>query len=124
MCVSGRATTVSGLPTPASGTPPVGGSAIDDNKKKTGSSFLPLSMFGGKKKIAWTEVYAGEKAKTQFDNWLLDETIEASFEDGTWDSIYDKWVGSVTGEEAEIPGDWGTLEDALENYPCVERCDG
>ena len=33
--------------------------------------------FGGKKKIAWTEVYAGEKAKTLFDSWLPDETLEA-----------------------------------------------
>jgi isocitrate dehydrogenase len=33
--------------------------------------------FGGKKKIAWTEVYAGEKAKNLFDNWLPDETIDA-----------------------------------------------
>jgi isocitrate dehydrogenase len=33
--------------------------------------------FGGKKKIAWTEVYAGEKAKNLFDNWLPDETLEA-----------------------------------------------
>src|SRR5476651_732869 len=33
--------------------------------------------FGGKKKIAWTEVFAGEKAKKLFDNWLPDETIEA-----------------------------------------------
>jgi isocitrate dehydrogenase len=33
--------------------------------------------FGGKKKIAWAEVYAGEKAKTLFDNWLPDETLDA-----------------------------------------------
>jgi isocitrate dehydrogenase len=33
--------------------------------------------FGGKKKIAWTEVYAGEKSKNQFDTWLPDETLEA-----------------------------------------------
>jgi isocitrate dehydrogenase len=33
--------------------------------------------FGGKKKIAWTEVYAGQKAKDQFDSWLPDETLEA-----------------------------------------------
>jgi isocitrate dehydrogenase len=32
---------------------------------------------GGKKKIAWTEVYAGEKAKNLFDSWLPDETLEA-----------------------------------------------
>ena len=33
--------------------------------------------FAGKKKIAWTEVYAGEKAKNLFDTWLPDETIDA-----------------------------------------------
>jgi isocitrate dehydrogenase len=33
--------------------------------------------YGGKRKIAWTEVYAGEKAFTKFNNWLPDETIEA-----------------------------------------------
>ncbi len=33
--------------------------------------------FGGKKKIAWAEVYAGEKAKNLFNTWLPDETLEA-----------------------------------------------
>jgi isocitrate dehydrogenase len=33
--------------------------------------------FAGKKKIAWTEVYAGEKAKKLFDSWLPDETLAA-----------------------------------------------
>lgn len=33
--------------------------------------------FNGKKKIAWTEVYAGEKAQNLFDTWLPDETLEA-----------------------------------------------
>jgi isocitrate dehydrogenase len=33
--------------------------------------------FGGKKKIAWAEVYAGGKAKERFDTWLPDETLEA-----------------------------------------------
>jgi len=32
--------------------------------------------YGGKRKIAWVEVYAGEKAKNLFDNWLPDETVE------------------------------------------------
>ncbi len=32
--------------------------------------------YGGKKKIHWHEVYAGEKSKTQFDTWLPDETVE------------------------------------------------
>jgi isocitrate dehydrogenase len=32
--------------------------------------------YGGKKKIAWFEVFAGEASKTKFDNWLPDDTIE------------------------------------------------
>src|SRR6187397_1923229 len=32
--------------------------------------------FGGKKKIAWKEVYAGEKSFKQFNSWLPDETVE------------------------------------------------
>ncbi len=33
--------------------------------------------YQGKKKIAWAEVYAGEKAFTRFNNWLPDETVQA-----------------------------------------------
>jgi isocitrate dehydrogenase len=33
--------------------------------------------YRGQRRIAWTEVYAGEKAFTRFNNWLPDETIEA-----------------------------------------------
>jgi isocitrate dehydrogenase len=33
--------------------------------------------YGGKRKISWFEVFAGEAAKRRFDNWLPDETIEA-----------------------------------------------
>ena len=33
--------------------------------------------YGGSRKIAWMEVYAGEKSAKQFDNWLPDDTIEA-----------------------------------------------
>jgi isocitrate dehydrogenase len=33
--------------------------------------------FGGRKRIAWVEVYAGEKAKTLFDDWLPDATLAA-----------------------------------------------
>ena len=31
--------------------------------------------YGGKKKIAWLEVLAGEKAFKQTNNWLPDETV-------------------------------------------------
>jgi isocitrate dehydrogenase len=33
--------------------------------------------YGGKRKIAWMEVYAGEKSFKKFDTWLPDETVEA-----------------------------------------------
>ncbi len=33
--------------------------------------------YGGKRRLAWYEVYAGEKAKKQFDTWLPEETVEA-----------------------------------------------
>ena len=33
--------------------------------------------YGGERQIAWTEVYAGEKAFDLFGNWLPDETVEA-----------------------------------------------
>src|SRR6059058_4094914 len=33
--------------------------------------------YGGKRKIAWAEVYAGEKSKNLFDSWLPDETVDA-----------------------------------------------
>jgi isocitrate dehydrogenase len=33
--------------------------------------------YGGKKKIVWLEVFAGEKSFTQFNSWLPDDTVEA-----------------------------------------------
>jgi len=33
--------------------------------------------YGGKRKIHWMEVYAGEKAYNNFGSWLPDETVEA-----------------------------------------------
>jgi len=33
--------------------------------------------YGGKRQIAWMEVYAGEKCFTRFATWLLDETVDA-----------------------------------------------
>src|SRR5438477_2589221 len=32
---------------------------------------------GGRRKIVWMEVFAGEKSKNKFDNWLPDDTVEA-----------------------------------------------
>src|SRR5579864_7739707 len=33
--------------------------------------------YKGKRRVAWYEVFAGEKAKGKFDNWLPDETVDA-----------------------------------------------
>src|SRR6266852_5819533 len=33
--------------------------------------------YGGKRRVAWFEVFAGESAKNKFDNWLPDDTVEA-----------------------------------------------
>jgi isocitrate dehydrogenase len=33
--------------------------------------------YGGKRKIEWVEVFAGEKSFTQFNSWLPDDTVEA-----------------------------------------------
>ena len=33
--------------------------------------------FSGKRRISWKEVYAGEKAFQQFNNWLPDDTVDA-----------------------------------------------
>ena len=57
---------------------------------------------------------------TEFQTFL-DETIEATFEDGTWDELYEEWVGQYTGEEADDPSAM-TLEEALKLFPCVEFC--
>jgi isocitrate dehydrogenase len=43
--------------------------------------------YGGKRKIAWMEVYAGEKSFTQFNNWLPDETVQA----------FDKYLVGIKG---------------------------
>jgi glutamate transport system substrate-binding protein len=85
---------------------------------QSGDDF-PLKMVGDN---LTTEPYgAGHKdGDTEFGAFL-DETIEASFEDGTWDSIYDKWVGQYVEGEPEHPSEY-TLEDAYELFPCVEFC--
>src|SRR5690606_19360130 len=33
--------------------------------------------YAGKRRIAWYEVFAGEKAKRKFDTWLPEETVDA-----------------------------------------------
>ena len=34
--------------------------------------------YGGKRKISWFEVFAGEASKTKFNNWLPDDSVNAA----------------------------------------------
>lgn len=52
---------------------------------------------------------------------FLDESIEESFDDGTWQEIYDQWVGQYVEGEPEHPEGY-TREDAFELFPCSETC--
>src|SRR3989338_2420162 len=38
--------------------------------------------FGGKKKIEWLEIYAGEKAKNKYNEWLPEDTLKTIREYG------------------------------------------
>ena len=62
-------------------------------------------------------IQEGDKEMKEF----VDGVVEDTFADGRWDDLYEKWVGSFTGEEPDHPEEW-TLEEALKNYPCVETC--
>jgi len=33
--------------------------------------------YNGKRRVVWYEIFAGEKAKAKFDNWLPDDTVGA-----------------------------------------------
>ncbi|HJR44781.1 MAG TPA: glutamate ABC transporter substrate-binding protein [Actinomycetota bacterium] len=57
---------------------------------------------------------------TEFGDFVSG-VIEDIIEDGTWQELYDEWIGQYTGQEAEDPMAV-TLEDALEIYPCSETC--
>ncbi|MFP5298941.1 MAG: glutamate ABC transporter substrate-binding protein [Actinomycetota bacterium] len=59
----------------------------------------------------------GDKEFQEF----LNTTLEEAFEDGTWDEIYDTWVGQYVEGEPEHPSEY-TLQDALDLFPCVETC--
>ncbi len=52
---------------------------------------------------------------------FVNGVLAGMFEDGSWQSLYDEWVGQYTGEEADDPADL-TLEGALEQRPCDEFC--
>ena len=52
---------------------------------------------------------------------FLNGVLAEMFEDGSWQEIYDEWVGQYTGEEADDPSAMD-LDGALELRPCDEFC--
>ena len=62
-------------------------------------------------------VQEGDTEFAEFVSGVLEDIME----DGTWQELYDKWIGKYTGQEAEDPMSI-TLEDAYEIYPCSETC--
>lgn len=86
---------------------------------QSGEDF-PLKLVGDN---LTTEPYGvGIPNETDDMREFVNGVLEDAFEDGTWDEIYDKWVGQYVEGEPEHPSDY-TLEDALELFPCVEFCD-
>lgn len=73
--------------------------------------------YGGKRKIHWNEIFAGEKAKKMYDNFLPQETVDAMKE----------FVVSIKGP-LETPVGGGirslnvTLRQDLDLYACVRPC--
>jgi isocitrate dehydrogenase len=70
--------------------------------------------YGGRCKLAWYEVYAGEKAKKAYDTWLPDETVEA----------YRKYLVGIKGPLTTPVGKGirslnVALRQALDLYVCL-----
>ncbi len=70
--------------------------------------------FGGERKIAWMEVFAGEKAFTQFQDWLPQETVDAMQEFRV--SIKGPLTTPVGGGIRSLNV---TLRQVLDLYACI-----
>jgi isocitrate dehydrogenase len=70
--------------------------------------------YGGERRIAWMEVYAGEKAFTRFNDWLPQETVDACKEFRV--SIKGPLTTPVGGGIRSLNV---TLRQVLDLYACV-----
>lgn len=73
--------------------------------------------YGGKRRIAWVEIYAGEKAKDRTDNWLPVETVEAIAEYRV--AIKGPLTTPVGGGIRSLNV---SLRQLLDLYACVRPC--
>ncbi|MCZ6877661.1 MAG: isocitrate dehydrogenase (NADP(+)) [Acidobacteria bacterium] len=73
--------------------------------------------YGGDRSIAWCEIFAGEKAKSKFDEWLPDETVQAI-------SDYSVAIKGplTTPVGTGIRSLNVTLRQVLDLYSCVRPC--
>jgi len=73
--------------------------------------------FGGKKKVAWFEVPAGEKAKEQLGEWLPNDTLEAvrSYKVAIKGPLTTPVGGGIRSLNV-------TLRQVLDLYACVRPC--
>ncbi|MGI8407170.1 MAG: glutamate ABC transporter substrate-binding protein [Actinomycetota bacterium] len=86
---------------------------------QSGEDF-PLKLVGDN---LTTEPYGvGIPNETDDMRDFINGVLTDSFEDGTWQETYDKWVGQYVEGDPEHPEDF-TLDDALKLFPCVEFCD-
>lgn len=86
---------------------------------QSGEDF-PLKLVGDN---LTTEPYGiGIPNETDDMRDFVNGVLTDAFEDGTWQEIYDEWVGQYVEGEPEHPQDF-TLDDALELFPCVEFCE-
>ena len=58
--------------------------------------------YGGERKIAWHEVYAGEKAFQKFNNWLPDQTIEDLRTEMNHQDVREVRTSLKVGDEVEL----------------------
>src|SRR5262249_55573536 len=70
--------------------------------------------YGGKRRVAWYEVFAGEKAFNQFDQWLPDDTVKAIAEFAV--AIKGPLTTPVGGGIRSLNV---TLRQVLDLYACV-----
>jgi isocitrate dehydrogenase len=70
--------------------------------------------YGGERKVAWMEVFAGEKAFTQFNDWLPQETVDAMQEFRV--SIKGPLTTPVGGGIRSLNV---TLRQVLDLYACI-----
>jgi len=75
--------------------------------------------YGGKRKISWFEVFAGEESFKKFNNWLPDDTVDAFREFLV--GIKGPLTTPVGGASARSTSRCGQM---LDLYVCLRPCNG